>query len=185
MIKIFFSDTSKDCNLKSQHIYNHHWNETSQTWRQSKIQYQFDCLQFHPIYAAMTVIFIFLPGVGIFARINEHFNTLELGCCSKWMLLIFIFPFCIVLTPIIIVVSKLRAILPHNDDFERMRRFLARQDVIFETMLQLCLQIFIIYKNANRWPSTFQVFTIISSALALNLPCIESINLSKPPSKSE
>ena len=179
-----FLVTTEGCQLKSQHIYNSHWNESSQEWRQTQIHFHFDCLQFHPIYAAMTVFFIFFPGIGIFARISEHFNTLEIGCCFKWLLLLLIFPFCIVLTPIIIVVSKLRAILPYNDDFERMRRFLARQDVIFETMLQLCLQMFIIYKNANRWPSTFQLFTILSSALALNLPCIETINLSKPPSES-
>ena len=170
--------------MKSQHIYNNNWNKTSEIWNYSQIQYQFDCLEFHPFYAALTVSFIFFPGVGIFAGISEHINTLELNCFRRWMLLMLIFPFCIVLTPIIILLSKLRAILPHNDDFESLRRFLARQDVILETMLQLCLQMFIIYKNANRWPSYFQLFTIISSALALNLPCIETINLNKPPAKS-
>ena len=179
IIQIFVSDTVPDCELRSQHIYNDYWNETSETWIQTQIWYKFDCLQFHPFYAVMTVFFIFFPGVGIFAGISEHFHTMDIECYSKWMILLLIFPFCIVLTPIIIVVSKLRAIFPHNDDFEKMSRFLARQDVIFETMLQLCLQIFVIYRNANIYPSPFQLFTIISSALALNLPCIQTINLSK------
>ena len=98
------------------------------------------------------------------ASLTEVFNNKKL--------IFLMFPFILLLSPILLVLIKFFAILkPKNDLIQSQSRYCSIGESIFEASPQLCLQLYVVFNSLS--PSWKQMFSIITSSLTLGLPNME------------
>ena len=86
---------------------------------------------------------------------------------------VLIYPFFLILSPILTTIVKLRAIFPGNKFFEIQKVLVAKTESLREAVPQALLQIFIIFQNLDREITLLQYAAVTSSLMAICLPIIE------------
>ena len=189
--------------------------------------FQFSCFERDPVFALLTLLFIYLPNVFIVrsiygrdsaAAILRLWGTLSVifgiilmatsGSDAGFMLGIFFlvlgastftkftpsharcstvkvmtidfclkfltYPLIILISPCLVVLIKLRTILPHNINLSKQKSTMSAGESLFEATPQLALQIYIVLTRSDRFPSYLQWAAMVGSLLTLALPSIET-----------
>ena len=83
------------------------------------------------------------------------------------------YPLILLLSPALVLLIKLRTILPHNTHLGKQKQGLNLGESSLEAAPQLALQVYIILTRADRWPTNFQLAAMFASLASLALPSIE------------
>ena len=89
------------------------------------------------------------------------------------------FPAIIALTPLIIILFKMRVIFPYNENVKIQKLTVSLSETLLEATPQLCLQLYIIFTRLDRTISPSQWFVMASALLAMSHPKIEDYLLEK------
>ena len=129
--------------------------------------YQYQCFEKDPIWGAVTLAFMFTPGLWggkIWGGLDKQVNW-----CLHTTLCILSPPF----FPLIVIGTKLLGLVNPGPE---MRKLLTRVNMIEgrgESTMQFGLQLFILMSREDRMPSSLQWATIFASFLMLNKTGIE------------
>ena len=140
-------------------------------WIPMETNYHFMCFEKDPIYGAVTLALIFLPGIMWGQFYYRHLCTqlnLKSGKESvpqryfKLMLILILTIFCCLSFPLQIVGIKLVGLFTNSKNIKEFITEISSREGLFESSLQVCFQLYIIFSKEDRQPSQLQVVTPVS-----------------------
>jgi len=120
--------------------------------------YTFECWETNPVFAWVTVAFTLLPAINL---------SLALASRGPWWALLAILTFLIPF-PIILLIVKSIALFNIGKEFDSVNHLVTEAEARWESSLQFCLQIFIVFTRGDRQPSTRQLFSIANSVIMMS-----------------
>ena len=125
---------------------------------QNITSYSFDCLERNPVFAWFTLAFILLPAPNLcLALISRGPSWIGLA------FLALILPF-----PVTVLLVKSTALFNNGKEFKWLNRMVTEAEARWESSLQFCLQLFIVFTRGDRQPSFPQLFSIAMSILMMS-----------------
>ena len=129
-----------------------------------EITNRFQCFERDPIWAMMTLVFMFIPGVFVW-----DVYILQLGktgllaqtniiLCVLFKLLVLMIS--VITFPLQLMACKIISLVNPGEEWEKVDMRVTRAEGRWESSLQLCLQLFIILTRGDRHPSTIQIFAL-------------------------
>jgi len=133
---------------------------------------KFECFEQDPIWGAMSLVFMFLPGLGVwFFWWGKDRNK---GFKGLTCLAVPFFPF-------VLICVKVISLLNPGPNWKILAERFAVLEGKFESGMQFYLQLFIVFTRADRLPSNVQLVTIVTSLLMLTKVDIDNILMKQPP----
>ena len=158
-------------NMNDTLIINCTWVKTSHTAldnNETEVIYTFECFEKNPVYGWLTLSIVFcLPGLVNFTLRKKIFTDDEkmfglkkiaIQCCII-LTLIMALP----LFPLQIFLVKLLALLTGGTEMNKINNYMSLFESILESSFQLVVQLYIIFTNRNRQPSTTQILGLSGS----------------------
>ena len=149
---------------------------------------EISCFEKDPIWGAVTVIFIILPGT----MVATHFGVIiseaaAKGDSSSVFLSCFLLVTSLLLFPVFLIFVKLVGLINPGPEWKRTTIEITSIEGELESSMQLLLTLFIIFSRADRRPAWWQVASLIASIVMVtktsiaqhlkgnNLPLMEEV----------
>ena len=148
---------------------------------------EISCFEKDPIWGAVTVILIFLPGlhfaVDVFYIISE---AKAKGDSFGVILALLLGIPSILLFPVFLLLVKLVGLINPGPEWKRNTVWITSMEGEWESSLQLLLTLFIIFTRADRRPAWWQVASLIASMVMVTKTSIAShLRAKELPTKEE
>ena len=137
----------------------------------SSSNFKFECFEQDPIWGAMSLFFMFYPGLWVFDWYKKDKNKGFKG------LTFLSFPF----FPFVLICVKVIGLLNPGPNWKILAERFALSEGQIESQWQFLLQLFIVFTRADRLPSNVQLVTIVTSLLMLTKVDIGGILMKQPP----
>lgn len=125
--------------------------------------FSYRCFVVDPWWGYLSASFIFVPGIAFWSLVAYELRNRKLS-----LLILLLSPVLILLFPFLLISAKFIAILHYGPHWKALCTLMTMFEGQFESLLQLCLQTYIILKESDRKPSLFQLSTIpISLAMII------------------
>ena len=147
----------------------------------------FECLEFDPIYGALTLLFTFISGIFwssvIFYRLWHYLLERDRAFYDRKRILAFCFIplslLCIVTFPLQLFIISLIAVFNDQNQWTLLTIRIGIAEGLFNAHSQFLLQLFVFFQRADRHPSIFQYLTAFGSLLFLSYSRVESLLLDR------
>ena len=141
----------------------------------SDTTYTYNCFERDPIWGGLTIGLIVLGGFSFVCRLRPSLNTNSfIYKCIEKLIFFLLFPL------IFLSVKFVNIFTAGQDEWKTAAMAMTGIEGITEAQFQFMLQLFIIFKRADREPSIIQVLSLASSYISIAIAFIESIFADKP-----
>ena len=137
----------------------------------SSSNFKFECFERDPIWGAMSLVFMFYPGLWV---LQWYGKDRYKGFKGLTFLAVPFFP-------LVLICVKVIGLFNPGPNWKILAERFAVQEGKFESAYQFCLQLFIVFTRADRLPSNVQLVTIVTSLLMLTKVGIDDILMKQPP----
>ena len=119
--------------------------------------FTFQCRETNPVFAWFTFWLMLLPAINL---------CLALASRGPWWVILAVLTI-IIPFPITLLIVKSIALFNTGKEFASINQMVTEAEARWESSLQFCLQLFIVFTRGDRQPSTPQLFSIVMSVLVM------------------
>ena len=142
---------------------------------------QTECFEKDPVFGYVTLFFLFFPGMGFsfwtFLNLSNFLRGTDYTFRQNACFFLFFTPltFLVCITfPFQLLVVNLVALINKGDQWTLLTTKYSIAEGLYDTSLQFCVQLFIVFTMADRIPSTIQYLSLVGSIVMLAYTRIEA-----------
>jgi len=160
-----------DCSWNNQEFDIQSENQTIET-------FEYSCLEQHPYWGRLTLSFTFLPGVALFIRLLKSKEVRKSVCKIIFALLASL------TFPLTLFVVKTISIFQFGEEWKRVATLVTVCEGHIESLLQACLQCYVIYARPDLQASVFQLLAVGGSFIMIGFGQVKAAFANRTPEES-
>ena len=158
-------------------------------WTSIQTEYNFICFKKDPILGGITLGLIFLPGLlymdyyyRVFCiKFGLHLSDkINLPWFAKLVTVLSLTLLCCCTFPLQIIGIKTACLFTTNKKLNLLSKKASAREGLFESSLQVCFQLYIIFSKEDRQPSDLQLITLAFSLLMILKTSLQDFYLDQP-----